>query len=122
MKRPIAVILAAICMVSSPLAAQEAAAPKLSLEQKMLLRCSTALALTAQAQGEGDETALTHPPLAEKGGEFFVHSMAQVMDKAKLSREQVITQIARERDELQNGETLEQVMPICLQLLKNSGL
>lgn len=121
MKRSLSILLAASCTICAlPITAQDsAAAPHFSLEQKMLLRCSTAFALTAQAQSEGDAQALQHPPLANKGNEFFVRSMARVMDEAKLSRDQVIAQVVLEREELQQDDMLEQVMPACLQLLKN---
>lgn len=120
-------ILATACVLSAqcalPAFAQDnAPQPKLSLEHKMLLRCSTAFALTSKAQDEGDAAALQHPILATRGREFFIHSMVQVMDGAGLNRAQVVAQVVQERSELQDENTLEQVMPVCLQLLENSGL
>lgn len=128
MKRSLSLALVAASLILPSLAIAQNSAesaspqPQFSLEQKMLLRCSVALALTAEAQKNGDAAAAQHPPLAERGNEFFVRSLARVMDEANLDRTQVIAQVVSEREELLVGEMLEQVMPACLQLLNQSGL
>ncbi|QZH76502.1 MAG: hypothetical protein JY451_01815 [Erythrobacter sp.] len=100
------------------LAALNQSAPTpLSLEHRMLLRCSAAFATVAQGQANGSAEALVYPDLRENGREFFVSASAQVMDEAGLDREQIAAALATEAQDLRGSETLEQIMPACLALL-----
>jgi len=107
---------------SPPPAAGQGEAPALSLEHRMLLRCSAAFALMAHRQAAGDEAALAHPPLQQRGQEFFVRASARVIDEAKLDRQGVTAALTAEALELQEGNALEQVMPACLSALEAAGL
>jgi len=107
-------------LVHLPAAAQEV--PQISLEHRMRLRCSAAFALVAKAQQDGDAAARAYPPLAARGREYFVRSAAEVMDGAGLDRDQISAVLAHEARDLSRGGTLEQVMPVCLRALDDSGL
>jgi hypothetical protein len=89
----------------------------LSLEHRMLLRCSAAFATVAQGQAQGSAEALAFPDLRQSGREFFVRASAQVMDEAGLNREQIAAALTNEAQQLRDGDTLEQIMPVCLALL-----
>ena len=118
-------------LMSAPLAAQDAPAPDaapgledLSLEQRTGLRCAVAFGLIAKGQADGDPRAQAYPPLAERGREFFVRTMARLMDDKGLSREQANklafdATLALASEPL---ETREKMMPGCLMLLDASGL
>lgn len=89
----------------------------LTLEHRMLLRCSAAFAITANRQASGEADALAFPALAARGREYFVRASARVMGEAGLDRAAVARALATEaRDLVENG-TLAQVMPVCLSLL-----
>lgn len=105
-----------LAMLSVPAAAQDAS-PQLSLEQRMLLRCSAAFAIVAEGQANGNAQALQYPPMADRGREFFVRASARVMDEAGLDRAAVSAALATEARDISEDGTLEQVMPPCLALL-----
>ena len=66
--KAIAVVLAAL--LAAPAAAQVPPPPsQLTLEHRMLLRCSAAFALVAYRQGTGDGEAAQYPPRKERGSE-----------------------------------------------------
>jgi len=110
-------------VAASPLpAATQGEAPALSLEHRMLLRCSAAFALMAHRQAEGDPAALAHPPLQQRGQEFFVRASARVIDEAGLDRNSISAALTQEAIALQDGQALEQVMPACLSALEAAGL
>ena len=88
----------------------------------MLLRCSAAFALVATGQANGEPGALRYPPLETRGREFFVRSAAEVMDSAGLDRAAINAALTREARDLVATETLEEIMPVCLQALADSGL
>jgi hypothetical protein len=111
-------------LLATPLAAQEAipdeapqAAPQFSLEQRMLLRCSAAFALTANRQASGEEWALAHPPLAERGREFFVVATAQLADETGVDVPMFEPLLRAEAEGLLASGELQQIMPVCLTLL-----
>lgn len=92
-------------------------APQLSLDHRMLVRCSAAFALVATGQENGNEAALRYPDLSQRGREFFVRASAQVMDEAGLDRAQIRAALSAEAQDLWDGDMLDQVMPVCLELL-----
>ncbi|KLI65276.1 hypothetical protein AAV99_05565 [Aurantiacibacter marinus] len=92
-------------------------APSLSLEHRMLVRCSAAFALTANGQVNGQAGALRYPAMAERGQEFFVRASAQVMDEAELDRAQISAALSAEAQQLRDNGTIDDVMPACLGLL-----
>ena len=119
-------------LLASPLAAQDApaqAAPaptieSLTLEQATSLRCSVAFAAVAQGQEAGDPRATAHPTMEQRGEEFFVRSMARLMDELSLDRAQIeALTVSVAEDMLGKGiEEVERVMPGCLLLLEASGI
>lgn len=112
-------ILAALALAATPTlaAATQEPLPQLSLDHRMLLRCSAAFALAAYGQDNGNAAAMRYPALQERGREFFVRASVQVMDEAGLTREQVASAIAVEAQDLVDSDTLEAVIPVCLTLL-----
>ena len=127
-KSSLAVTIAALVIMSGvttlPAAAQEgdAEAVSISLEQRMLLRCSAAFALVSNRQEGGEDWALEYPPLAQSGQEFFVRSAARVMDEAQIDAAQLDNLLREEAGQLLDDDLLEQIMPVCLRLLDQSGL
>lgn len=91
--------------------------PQLSLEHRMLVRCSAAFAMVAMGQANGQEDALRYPDLSERGEEFFVRASAQVMDEADLDRAQISAALSAEAQDLWDNDTIDDVMPACLGLL-----
>ncbi len=114
-------ILAAL-MLPAQAGAQSAEPVNLSLEQRMLLRCSAAFAMVAFGQGNGNQEALQYPPMAERGKEFFVLASARVMDEAQLDIAAIEAELSREAQDIWDNGDLPRVMPACLQLLEQSGL
>jgi len=113
------VVLAA-ALLAAPATAQPAPAPQLSLEHRMLLRCSAAFALIVYRQQAGDADVAQYPPLKERGGEFFVRASARVMDEAGLGRPAISDLLMSEARALLQGGTLTAVMPVCLSVLEGS--
>lgn len=106
----------AAAAIALPAAAQTA--PQLSLDHRMLLRCSAAFALVAYRQQANDPDYAQYPPLKERGGEFFVQASARVMDEAGLDRPAISAALENEARELVQGGTLAAVMPVCLTALE----
>lgn len=107
-------------LLAVPLAAQDAAPvppPQLSLEQRMLLRCSAAFALVANRQQSGEDWALAYPPLAQQGREFFVRATAQLADETGVEPPALAPVLRAEAESLLDRPLLQQVMPVCLTLL-----
>jgi hypothetical protein len=115
-------ILVALGCIASPLPALAQEGAELSLEHRMLLRCSAAFALVARGQEAGEAGAQHYPPLGTRGKEFFVRSAAEVMDAAGLDRAAINAALQREARDLASSESLEQIMPVCLEALDKSGL
>ena len=108
-------------LLAAPASAQVAPpAPQLSLEHRMLLRCSAAFALVAYRQDAGDASAQQYPPLKQRGSEFFVRASARVMDEAKLDRAAIGEALKVEAQALLQGGTLAAIMPACLSALEAS--
>ena len=96
--------------------------PRLSTESQAHLRCSAAFALVSYGQANGNEASLAWPDVDERGREFFVRVMAQIMDETGLDREGVAELAQREAQGLLDNGELERVMPACLAMLDASGL
>lgn len=123
---------AALLLLAPPAMAQDATlgaepdppatATPLSLEQRMLLRCSAAIALVANRQQSGEQWALAFPPLATRGQEFFVQAGALLMDEAGIDSATLGSLLASEAQDMVAAGELPQMMPVCLPLLDQSGL
>lgn len=107
-------------LIAAPAATQPT--PQLSLEHRMLLRCSAAFALVATRQAAGDPEAMAHPPLKDRGTEFFVRASARVMDEGGLDRAQIAQALTAEARTLAAPGALEPMMPACLAALDAAGL
>lgn len=107
-------------LLAAPAAAQVSPPAQLSLEHRMLLRCSAAFALVAYRQEAGDASAQQYPPLKQRGSEFFVRASARVMDEAKLDRAAIGEALKAEAQTLVQGGTLAAIMPACLSALEAS--
>lgn len=111
----------AALLLTVPATAQVAAPPpRLTLEHKMLLRCSAAFALIAYRQEAGHAEVQQYPPLKERGSEFFVRASARVMEEAGLDRAAISQALEAEARTLLQGGTLTAVMPVCLSALEAS--
>jgi len=110
----------AAALLAAPAAAQVVPPPRLTLEHRMLLRCSAAFALIAHRQQAGDPEVQQFPPLKERGGEFFVRASARVMEEAGLDRAAISDALEAEARSLLQGGTLTAVMPVCLSVLDAS--
>src|SRR5688572_11892797 len=111
-----------------PAAAQER--PSLTLEHRMLLRCSAAFAIVAGEQQRGVASALAYPPLAERGREYFARAGARLMDELQLSREQAEAQMRTEAQAIQKAANeapdraayIDTLVRPCVSALDASGL
>jgi hypothetical protein len=94
----------------------------LPVEQQTALRCSVAMALAAERQRVGQAAERGWPDLTTRGREFFVRSLAQLMDDTGMNRERLMLYSRAEAASLSEAGALEAVMPGCLLLLDASGL
>lgn len=104
------------------LSAQTAAQAELSSEGKAMLRCSAAFAMISHGQALGNEEALQWPRLDERGREFFVRSLAKLMDETGLDREGISRLVTSEAQRLWDEGEVQEVMPACLLMLETSGV
>lgn len=116
-------ILIAVSTAVAPLPAvtAESGETNLSLENRSLLRCAAAFALVTRAQKDGQESAMKWPELGDRGREFFVRAMAQVMDQTGYDREGIARVAGVEAQQIQDSGELDKMMPACLVMLENSG-
>ncbi|APE27791.1 hypothetical protein [Aurantiacibacter gangjinensis] len=123
MIRAVLPLALAVSLPAAPAAAfaQEAGQPELSLEHRMLLRCSAAFSMVAAAQASGNETGAQYPDMGGSGREFFVRSAARVMDEADLDRTQIEALLSAEAQAIWDEDTLDDIMPVCLRLLVQQG-
>ena len=100
--------------LSAPVLGQ---APRLSLEHRLLVRCSAAFALVANGQDNGNQAALAYPDITDRAREYFVRASAQVMDEAGLGREDISAALSHEAQDMLDKDTLDDVMQVCLPML-----
>jgi hypothetical protein len=123
-------ILAAALMLQ---AAPDAPAPQavfdldsLPVAQATAARCAIAFATVSRWQKSGEARGSAYPDMETTGGrEFFVQAMAQLMDAANLTREDVVALSLRELDanSTPEGEArLSAMMPACLMMKSAAGL
>ena len=91
---------------------------QLTLEHRMLLRCSAAFAITSWAQGNGNAAALQYPQDEAAYRDFFVQASAQVMEEAALDEAQIQAALESEAQALVDANQLDAVMGPCLALLQ----
>lgn len=115
-----AALMAAALAGPVPAQQPESQPQGLTLEHRMLLRCSAAFALVAHGQETGEARALGYPSVAERGREYFVRAMATVMEDTGLGREAVTDELTHEAQRLNQGDRLSEIMPSCLLALGNN--
>lgn len=113
------VLLAAQAPAMPPAISEPA---RLSMEAQAALRCSAAFALVSYGQEHGTEASAKWPNLGERGREYFVQVMAQLIDETGRDREQVAEMAKVEAQRLLDAGEVDQVMPACLTMLENSGI
>ena len=101
----------------APVAAAEGASPasfpEFSQEDRARLRCAAAFSIVAARDG-GE--------LAVRGKEFFVVTLAGLMDTYELDREAVTRAVRSEAQKLADAGEVDAVMPACLLMLQASGI
>ncbi|MBX7458447.1 hypothetical protein K3152_09335 [Qipengyuania sp. 1NDH17] len=125
----IAIAPAALAQEGPPAAPQPAeeaeALPQLTAEQEASFRCAMTFALVSGWQKGGDERGAAWEDMEANGGkEFFVRTMASLMDDHGLTRPQVMRLIANGMEDMQERmlEDVELRMPACLLMKQASGL
>ena len=121
-------LILAVALLAAPACAADA--PKLTLEQKTMLRCSAAFAIIANEQSRGIESAKAYPPLAERGKEYFVRTGARLIADHQLTHEQIDALYRSEIKHLQDESATARdpqkfvvsLMQPCLLSLDASGL
>lgn len=111
-----------VSLLAALIAVQPVSAPALSPESRALLRCSAAFAIVSRRQANGDPAAQRWPALAVRGREFFVRSLAQLMDETGLDRDGIAWLAAAEAKTLQDSGEAYRMMPSCLVMLEASGV
>jgi len=114
------VFAALLALQAAPASATPA--PPLSQDSRALLRCSAAFAMVAQWQAMGDASALRWPALGTRGREFFVRSLAQLMDETGLDRDGIALLAGTEAKALRDSGETYKIMPACLMMLEASGV
>ena len=98
----------------------------LPIEQSAAPRCGLAFAVVADWQRNADPRGGDFPDMEEEGGrEFFVRTMANLMEQQDLTREALSVVLEREFGFLsspQGGEQVQAMMPACLLMKEAAGL
>lgn len=97
-------------------------APQLSVSAQAALRCSAAFALVSYGQENGNEASLQWPDIEPQGREYFVRSIAQIMDETGIDRDQAASLVEAEAQRLLDEDEIDSVMPACLALLDAANL
>jgi hypothetical protein len=118
---PLVAVLA-FALAAPGVAQQPRPAPQLNVEQKTLLHCAATFAIVSGRQHAKDAQALAFPDITERGREYFIEAMAQLMDEAGLDHDAVKSLVAQEAAGLQDPAVLYKQMPACLASLQASGL
>lgn len=88
-------------------------------------RCAIAFALVGQWQRAGEARGTRWPDMETSGArEFFVQTMAQLMDARGLDRAALLDLVARESERMQGEgeERIAEMMPGCLMVKQAAGL
>lgn len=116
----------ALLAQAAPETAPIASLDQLPVEQATGPRCGLAFAIVAGWQKAGDPRGEPYADMESEGGrEFFVRSIADLMDQTGMTREQVSSLIRTEAAMLgtpEGAERVEAMMPACLLLKEASGL
>jgi hypothetical protein len=113
-------LAAALTLCATSALAQPA--PQLTGEQQTLLHCSATFALVSGRQHAGDKEAMAFPDITQRGREYFVRALVQLMDEAGLDHDAVARLVQAEAAKLQDSPDLLKQMPACLASLDASKL
>jgi len=92
---------------------------KFTSENRAALRCSAAFAIVTQREGAtGGEQA----ELRARGREFFVLTLAGLMDEHSLDRSAIEREVRTEAQKLAASGEADSIMPACLLMLQSAGL
>lgn len=98
----------------------------LPIEQAAAARCAIAFAAVSRWQKSGDARGQAYPDIEADGGrEFFVRTMARLMDDAGLTRDDVMALAFREVESNENAEgeaRIAAMMPACQMMKSAAGL
>lgn len=114
-------LIAPVSLASAQAAAPELQAPsaKLTAEDRAALRCSAAFAIVTQRAGAD---GVVQTELRERGREFFVITLASLMDEHKLDRAAIELEVRAEAQKLGQSGEADKIMPACLLMLQAAGL
>ncbi len=121
----------AALVLATPLFAQGSApsdeTPGLTLQQQTNLRCGVAFGMVAGYQEREEAPGAAYPAMEQRGMEFFVQTMAKIMEDERFTREVVTSLIGTEMKYFDYGseegyDSIQSVMPACLAILDASGL
>lgn len=98
----------------------------LPIDQAASARCAMAFAIVSRWQKSGDARGTAYPDMEAVGGrEFFVRTMAQLMDSAGWTRDGIVQLTFREVEATDNpaGEArIKAMMPACQMMKSAAGL
>ena len=98
--------------------------PELSTSQQAAYSCAMTFALVSKWQKAGDERGAPYPDMESEGGrEYFVRTMAALMDELGLDRARVMQMAIAgvAAAEAEGAETVEQRMSACSLMLAQPG-
>ena len=95
---------------------------KLTAENRAALRCSAAFAIVTQRAGSGESNVQQQAELRVRGREFFVLTLAGLMDEHSLDRAAIEREVRAEVQKLSASGEADQIMPACLLMLQAAGL
>jgi len=99
---------------------------QLPIEEATPLRCAVAFGVVGRWQTDGDPRGQNYPDMKNAGGrEFFVRSVATLMEARDMSREEVTTLVLSEARTLNSStgtERIKSMMPACLLMKQAAGL
>ena len=122
-----AVALVPVALAAGALSAADpapGAAPALNLMQQTALDCGVSFGLTARAQDAGEAGAERWPAdVGTRGKEFFVRTVAQIMDETGTDRAGVTALVVASAERQQaDPAAREAALPSCLAMLDVAGL
>ncbi|WP_299196479.1 hypothetical protein [uncultured Erythrobacter sp.] len=110
----------------TPAAPAIASFDELPIEQSAAPRCAIAFAVVSRWQKAGDARGAPYDDMETNGGrEFFVQSLAALMEQAQLQQGDVLDLAFAEVDKLDNADgalRVEAMMPACLLMKEAAGL
>ncbi|MEM7701721.1 MAG: hypothetical protein AAF251_07260 [Pseudomonadota bacterium] len=108
----------AVASPSTPLIRASQASPSFNAEDRAALRCAAAFAIVTARTGKD----APEPELRARGQEFFIVTLAGLMDEYNLDRTQIESAVRAEVVALQKSDEADKIMPACLLMLQSAGL